>query len=238
MPRCTPNLACRGLFNAQGVRPVHQDAYPGEGGIKFDFVTELRVVVHDRRFSPCNANVRLASPAPPVASFFSLAIDKQTHRAVVAYHVLPIGDPPADAIRVWMRGRSTLGSLVEGVDEHLSGDPARFLRAMLAPLLPATAAAAVSGPPTSAPPDGSPEVVPAGGVVGAASSAAGSACASSSTAPAAAPSSEGIAAGISSATVLPEPPPPASAAAAAAAAPPTSAPSVARSPSTEGMETD
>lgn len=105
----------------------------------------MRVCMHDRRFSPCNANVRLVKPAPPVVSFFSLAIDQATFRAVVTYHVLPIGDPPADAIRGWMRGRETLGALAVGVEEHLAGDPARFLRAMLGPL-PRSGAAPVAGP--------------------------------------------------------------------------------------------
>lgn len=95
----------------------------------------MRVCMHDRRFSPCNANVRLVKAGPPVVSFFSLAIDASTFRAVVTYHVLPVGDPPADAIRGWMRGRNTLGALIAGVDEHLGGDPAHFLRAMLGPLV-------------------------------------------------------------------------------------------------------
>ena len=112
----------------------------------------MRVVMHDRRFSPCNANVRLATPAPPVASFFSLAIDKEMRRAVVTYHVLPTGDPPADAIRAWMRGRASLGALAAGVDEHLSEDAARALRAMLSPMArkeAASAAAAAAAPPAA-----------------------------------------------------------------------------------------
>ena len=95
---------------------------------------DMRLVVHDRRFSPCNANVQLSSPTPSVAMFFCFSIDRAMQRAVIAYHVLPIGDPPADAIRSWMRGRASLRSFVEGVDEHIGGDPARFLAALLSPM--------------------------------------------------------------------------------------------------------
>jgi hypothetical protein len=66
----------RGLYEPRGVRPVHQDSYPrAEGGVPFNTLVDLRVCMHDRRFSPCNANVRI-DHSVDTATFFSLVVDK------------------------------------------------------------------------------------------------------------------------------------------------------------------
>jgi hypothetical protein len=65
-----------------------------------------------------------------------LPFAQMTKKAVVSYHVIPVGDGPADRIRGWMRDRRTLGDLVDGVASHLPGDPHNFFSAMIAPLLP------------------------------------------------------------------------------------------------------
>lgn len=46
-----------GIFEPHGIQPVHLDVV--DGGAPFGAVTTRKVIIHDRRFSPCNCNVQL-----------------------------------------------------------------------------------------------------------------------------------------------------------------------------------
>lgn len=89
-----------------------------DGGLAFDRLSQRRVILHDRRFSPNNANARVdGSTDTPV--FVTFAVDRVLKMGVICVHVLPIGDAASDRIRGWIRGRATLGDLVKGLEEHV-----------------------------------------------------------------------------------------------------------------------
>lgn len=101
-----------GIFGAYGIKPVHlvgwlcaiflvgsnvvdiiyidalyytQDLK--DAGITFESFEPRSVVIHSCCFSPENAQFQLAEQE--LCSFFSLARDDSTKRAVIVYHVLP-----------------------------------------------------------------------------------------------------------------------------------------------------
>lgn len=144
-----PNITASvllGIFDAHGVEPTHEDFGGGPlGPAPFDRLSSRTVHYHDLRFSPNNCQLQLSESATAsvrsrrgagggspgnaepdlgrdrgdVATFFSLAIDKDTRQGVLTYHVVPVGDVPADWIRGWIRGRNTLGELLDGLRAHL-----------------------------------------------------------------------------------------------------------------------
>jgi hypothetical protein len=74
-----------GIFGAYGIKPVHLDLK--DAGITFESFEPRSVVIHSCCFSPENAQFQLAEQE--LCSFFSLARDDSTKRAVIVYHVLP-----------------------------------------------------------------------------------------------------------------------------------------------------
>jgi len=135
------------VFEPVGVRAVHMDVK--EGGAPIGMLSQRTVILHDRRFSPANAQLQLdGSTDTPV--FFSLAVDKALRAGVVTLHVLPVGDGPSDAIRGWMRDVTTFGGLLAGLRAHLPA-AARHVEAMVAPLLAAERAGRPLPAPSTAP---------------------------------------------------------------------------------------
>ena len=121
-------LASRGIFEPRGVGEVHV----AEGGVPFGYLKPRPVILHDRRFSPNNANVQWDGSID-TPSFFSVGVDKTLRKAVVVLHVLPVGDAPADRIREWIHGATTLRQLLELMKAHLPAEHAHVAR-MLRPL--------------------------------------------------------------------------------------------------------
>jgi hypothetical protein len=77
-----------GIFGAFGVRPVHQDLK--DAGISFDSLSLRTVALHNRCFSPENAQFQLVEdPENEIASFWAFAYHEKTHRAVLSFHILP-----------------------------------------------------------------------------------------------------------------------------------------------------
>ena len=93
------HLACRGIFEPRGVGEVHV----AEGGVPIGYLKPRPVILHDRRFSPNNANVQWDG-STDTPSFFSVGVDKTLRKAVVVLHILPVGEAAADRIREWIRG--------------------------------------------------------------------------------------------------------------------------------------
>ena len=118
-----------GIFEAHGVRPVHQEL--ARLGTAFDALTSMECLIHDRRFSPDNCNVRLDESVTDVPVFFSVALDRTLKRAVVTLHCLPVGDGPSDRVRDWMRGLCTLGDLRGALAKNLPVAGAHFERLLL-----------------------------------------------------------------------------------------------------------
>lgn len=119
------------------MREIHVE----RGGVPFGLLSARPVILHDRRFSPNNGNVQLdASAGTDTPVFFSFGLDRVLRKAVVVLHVMPIGDGPSDRVRGWMKGRHSLGQLVEGLREHIPVAHGHFAR-MIGPLLSAEEAA-------------------------------------------------------------------------------------------------
>lgn len=125
------------MYEPYGIRPVHLEL--GDGGAPFDTLASRRVILHDRRFSPNNANIRLNLDVTDTPVFFSFAVDKVLRAAVVTLHVLPVGDGPSDRIRDWMKGVGTLRELRIQLERNLPHAHKHFSR-LVAPLerLPAS----------------------------------------------------------------------------------------------------
>lgn len=100
-----------------------------EGGAAFGSLSARLVILHDRRFSPDNANLQLDhSTDTPI--FFSLAVDRLLKHGVVTLHVLPVGDGPSDRIRGWIRGISTFKGYLEALEKNLPDAFAPVMRAV------------------------------------------------------------------------------------------------------------
>lgn len=131
-----------GVFHASpGVRPAHLSDFE-KAGLPFGKLSKRVVLLHDGRFSPNNCQLSVASGVegpgrdhPDVATFVSLAVDGELRRGVLTLHAVPLGDGPADWARGWLRGRSTLRELLDGMRAHA---PHLFelTASMLLPALP------------------------------------------------------------------------------------------------------
>lgn len=136
-----------GVFEAHGVAPVHLDV--PDGGTPFGELGKRSCIIHGRCFSPCNANIRFDTSVTDTAVFFTVSIDKTLRRAVVALHILPIGDGPSDRIRSWIRGRNTLREFRAGLETNVPIASTHFSR-LVAPLLTLTSAASCGDGATTA----------------------------------------------------------------------------------------
>jgi hypothetical protein len=112
-----------------------KEVHVGYGGTPFGYLSVRPVVLHDRRFSPNNAHIQLDGRTDtPV--FFSVGVDRVLRKAIVALHVLPVGEAAADRVRAWIRGRRTLCELLAGLRENVPVAHAHVAR-MVRPLVAA-----------------------------------------------------------------------------------------------------
>ena len=126
-----------GVWCASGVAPV-----AGSEGVPFGALARRPVVIHGGAFSPNNCTLRANADAAATdgaavnaaASFVSAAYDAATRRALVTLHIVPLGEPAADALRAWLRHCDTLGDLLRGLAEHVPAAHAVAAR-LVAPLL-------------------------------------------------------------------------------------------------------
>eukprot|EP01122_Echinamoeba_exundans_P003749 TRINITY_DN13816_c0_g1_i1.p1 TRINITY_DN13816_c0_g1~~TRINITY_DN13816_c0_g1_i1.p1 ORF type:complete len:284 (+),score=39.29 TRINITY_DN13816_c0_g1_i1:42-893(+) len=79
-----------GLFDTKNIKPVHQNLK--DAGISFGSIENRSVALHGLRFSPENAQFQLDPSQGEIATFFAIAIDKETCRCVLSYHALPMTD--------------------------------------------------------------------------------------------------------------------------------------------------
>lgn len=96
-----------GVFEAQGVKPVHQDLK--DAGVTFGGLDPRTVCIHNSCFSPENAQMQLAHDRE-VISFFSVA--RTGDRSVVSFHVLCGSERVEDKLRKALEDCTTLGNLL------------------------------------------------------------------------------------------------------------------------------
>lgn len=121
-----------GIFEPYGVRPVHMDLV--DGGTPFGLLSQRRVILHDRRFSPDNCNVQLDEDVTDTPVFFTFAADKMMKKAVITLHVLPVGDAASDRVRGWIKDLATLKAFAGALAANVPAAYAHFGR-LIAPLL-------------------------------------------------------------------------------------------------------
>lgn len=120
-----------GLFEPRGVVPCHQEF--NDAGMAFGRLSLRSVIMHGRRFSPNNANIRLqGTTAAP--TFISVAVDRVLRKGVVSVHLLPTNDDISDKVRAATRRCMTLRSALEGLAEAGFTDFHAHAMRALAPL--------------------------------------------------------------------------------------------------------
>jgi hypothetical protein len=104
------------VFEPHGIKTVHLEFV--DGGATFNALSPRKVILHDRRFSPDNANVQL-DHTTDTPIFFSVAIDRLLKIGVVTLHVLPVGDTASDAIRDRVKDKETIGDMLKSMEDHI-----------------------------------------------------------------------------------------------------------------------